>query len=105
MKLGAEALFTAEPKIKLTEAQPSTEVGDDPGDWKFKVKVTQGDVATALKVAKEKVKALVKIRSDLKNGTWDAPQAANIQAAEVGNEISVKIKFGNAKSGFMMIAE
>ena len=69
------------------------------------MKVTQGDDATALKVATEKVKALVKIRSDLKNGTWDAPQAANIQAAEVGNEISVKIKFGNAKSGFMMIAE
>ena len=105
LKLGAEALFTAEPKIELTEAQPSTEVGDDPGDWKFKVKVTQGDVATALKVATEKVKALVKIRSDLKNGQWDPPQAANIQAAEVGNEISVKIKFGNAKSGFMMIAE
>ena len=105
LKLGAEALFTAEPKIELTEAQPSTEVGDDPGDWKFKVKVTQGDVATALKVATEKVKALVKIRSDLKNGQWDPPQAANIQAAEVGKEISVKIKFGNAKSGFMMIAE
>ena len=105
LKLGAKALFTAEPKIKLTEVQPSTEVGDDPGDWKFKVKVTQGDVATALKVAKEKVKALVKIRSDLKNGTWDPPQAANIEAAEVGNEISVKIKFGNATSGFMMIAE
>lgn len=103
LKLGAEALFTAEPKIKLTEVQPSTEVGD----WKFKVKVTQGDVATALKVAKEKVKALVKIRSDLKNGTWDAPQAANIEANYVpdGNEISIKIKFGNAKSGFMMIAE
>ena len=105
MKLGAEALFTAEPKIELTEAQPSTEVGDAPGDWKFKVKVTQGDDAEALKVAKEKVKALVKIRSDLKNGTWDAPQSANIEAAEVGNEISVKIKFGNATSGFMMIAE
>lgn len=101
LKLGAKALFTAEPKIKLTEVQPSTEVGD----WKFKVKVTQGDVATALKVATEKVKALVKIRSDLKNGTWDPPQAEKIQAAEVGNEISVKIKFGNAKSGFMMIAE
>ena len=105
LKLGAEALFTAEPKIELTEAQPSTEVGDAPGDWKFKVKVTQGDDAEALKVAKEKVKALVKIRSDLKNGTWDAPQSANIEAAEVGNEISVKIKFGNATSGFMMIAE
>ena len=101
LKLGAEALFTAEPKIELTEAQPSTEVGD----WKFKVKVTQGDVATALKVATEKVKALVKIRSDLKNGTWDAPQAEDIEAAEVGDEISVKIKFGDAKSGFMMIAE
>ena len=105
LKLGAKALFTAEPKIKLTEAQPSTEVGDAPGDWKFKVKVTQGDDATALKVATEKVKALVKIRSDLKNGTWDAPQSANIEAAEVGKEISIKIKFGNAKSGFMMIAE
>ena len=107
LKLGAEALFTAEPKIKLTEAQPSTEVGDDPGDWKFKVKVTQGDVATALKVAKEKVKALVKIRSDLKNGTWNPPQAEKIEANYVpdGNEISIKIKFGDAKSGFMMIAE
>ena len=101
LKLGAEALFTAEPKIELTEAQPSTEVGD----WKFKVKVTQRGVARALKVAKEKVKALVKIRSDLKNGTWDAPQAENIEAAEVGDEISVTIKFGDAKSGFMMIAE
>lgn len=101
LKLGAEALFTAEPKIELTEAQPSTEVGD----WKFKVKVTQGDVATALKVATEKVKALVKIRSDLKNGQWNPPQAEDIQAAEVGKEISVKIKFRNAKSGFMMIAE
>ena len=103
LKLGAEALFTAEPKIELTEAQPSTEVGD----WKFKVKVTQGGVARALKVAKEKVKALVKIRSDLKNGTWNPPQAEKIEANYVpdGNEISIKIKFGDAKSGFMMIAE
>lgn len=105
LKLGAAALFTAEPKIKLTEVQPPTEVGDAPGDWKFKVKVTQGGDATARKVATEKVKALVKIRSDLKNGQWDPPQAANIEAAEVENEISVKIKFGNATSGFMMIAE
>ena len=106
LKLGAEALFRAEPKIELTEAMPSTEDNAEAGDWKFKVKVTQGDdVATALKVATEKVKALVKIRSDLKNGQWDPPQAEKIQAAEVGNEISVKIKFGDAKSGFMMIAE
>ena len=107
LKLGAKALFTAEPKIKLTEAQPSTEVGDAPGDWKFKVKVTQGDDATALKVATEKVKALVKIRSDLKNGTWNPPQATNIEANYVPDryEISIKIKFGDAKSGFMMIAE
>ena len=111
LKLGAETLFTAEPKIELTEAMPSTKDNAEAGDWEFTVKVTQkvaqGDVATALKVAKEKVKALVKIRSDLKNGTWDAPQAANIEANYVpdGNEISIKIKFGDAKSGFMMIAE
>ena len=106
LKLGAKALFTAEPKIKLTKAQPSTEDNAKAGDWKFDVEVTQGDVATALKVATEKVKALVKIRSDLKNGTWDAPQAENINAKEgTGNKISITIKFGNAKSGFMMIAE
>ncbi len=106
LKLGAKALFTAEPKIKLTKAQPSTEDLAEAGDWKFDVEVTQGDVATALKVATEKVKALVKIRSDLKNGTWDAPQAENINAKEgTGNKISITIKFGNAKSGFMMIAE
>ncbi len=106
LKLGAKALFTAEPKIKLTEAQPSTEDLAKAGDWKFDVEVTQGGDATALKVATEKVKALVKIRSDLKNGTWAAPQTGNIDAKEgTGNKISITIKFGNAKSGFMMIAE
>lgn len=107
LKLGAAELFTAEPKIELTEAQPSTEVNAEAGDWKFNVKVTQGSAVDALEVAVEKVKALVKICSDLKNGQWAAPQAANIDAAQVtgGNEISIKIKFGDAKSGFMMIAE
>ena len=107
LKLGAAELFTAEPKIELTEAQPSTEVNAEAGDWQFNVKVTQGSAVDALEVAVEKVKALVKICSDLKNGQWAAPQAANIDAAQVtgGNEISIKIKFGDAKSGFMMIAE
>lgn len=107
LKLGAAALFTAEPKIKLTEAQPSTEDDAEAGDWVFEVKVTQGSAVDALKVAVDKVKALVKIRSDLKTGQWSAPEAANIDAAEVtdGNEITIKIKFGDAKSGFMMIRE
>lgn len=107
LKLGAAALFTAEPKIELTEAQPSTDPNAEAGDWVFEVKVTQGSVVDALKVAVEKVKALVKIRSDLKTGQWAAPDAANIDAAQVtgGNEITIKIKFGDAKSGFMMIRE
>lgn len=107
LKLGAAELFTAEPKIKLTEAQPSTDPNAEAGDWVFEVKVTQGSAVDALKVAVDKVKALVKIRSDLKTGQWAAPEAANIDAAEVtdGNEITIKIKFGDAKSGFMMIRE
>lgn len=107
LKLGAAELFTAKPKIELTEAQPSTDPNAEAGDWVFEVKVTQGSAVDALKVAVEKVKALVKIRSDLKTGQWAAPEAANIDAAEVtgGNEITIKIKFGDAKSGFMMIRE
>lgn len=107
LKLGAKELFTDEPKIKLTESQPSTKPGAEAGDWEFNVKVTQGSADAALEVAVEKVKALVKICSDLKNGQWAAPQAANIDAAQVidGNEITITIKFGDAKSGFMMIAE
>ena len=108
LKLGAAALFTAKPKIELTAAQPSTDPNAEAGDWVFEVKVTQGSADDALKVAVEKVKALVKIRSDLKTGQWAAPDAANIDAPQVtggGNEITIKIKFGDAKSGFMMIRE
>jgi hypothetical protein len=108
LKLGAAELFTAEPKIELTEAQPSTEVNAEAGDWQFNVKVTQGSADEALKVAVEKVKALVKICSDLKNGEWAAPQAGNIDAAEdttFENEIKITIKFGNGTKGFMMIRE
>lgn len=107
LKLGAAELFTAKPKIKLTAAQPSTEDNAEAGDWVFEVKVTQGEADEALEVAKDKVKALVKIRSDLKTGQWAAPDAANIDADPVtdGNEITIKIKFGDAKSGFMMIRE
>jgi hypothetical protein len=106
LKLGAKPLFTDEPKIELTAAQPSTEPNAEAGDWKFEVEVTQDDVATAFEVAAEKVKALVKIRSDLKNGEWAAPQAANIDAKPgTDNKITITIKFGDAKSGFMMIAE
>jgi hypothetical protein len=106
-KLGAKELFTAKPKIELKDALPSTEDDAEAGDWMFNVKVTQGSAVDALEVAVEKVKALVKICSDLKNGQWAAPQAANIDAAQVtgGNEITITIKFGDAKSGFMMIAE
>ncbi len=107
LKLGAAELFTAKPEIKLTEAQPSTKDDAEAGDWQFNVKVTQGSADDAREVAIEKVKALVKICSDLKNGQWAAPQAANIDAdpVTVGNEITITIKFGDAKSGFMMIAE
>jgi hypothetical protein len=108
LKLGAKPLFTDEPKIELTAAQPSTEPNAEAGDWKFEVEVTQDDVATAFEVAAEKVKALVKIRSDLKNGEWAAPQAGNIDAAEdttFENEIKITIKFGNGTKGFMMIRE
>lgn len=107
LKLGAAELFTAKPKIELKDALPSTEDDAEAGDWKFNVKVTQGSAVDALEVAVEKVKALVKICSDLKNGQWAAPQAANIDAAQVtgGNEITITIKFGDAKSGFMMIRE
>ena len=107
LKLGAAELFTAKPKIELTEAQPSTDPNAEAGDWVFEVKVTQGEADEALEVAKDKVKALVKICSDLKNGQWAAPEAENIDADPVtgGNEITIKIKFGDAKSGFMMIAE
>lgn len=107
LKLGAAELFTAKPKIELTAAQPSTDPNAEAGDWVFEVKVTQGEADEALEVAKDKVKALVKIRSDLKTGQWSAPEAANIDAAQVtgGNEITIKIKFGDAKSGFMMIRE
>lgn len=106
-KLGANPLFTDEPQIKLTEPQPSTKKNAEAGDWEFNVKVTQGSADDAFEVAVEKVKAFVKICSDLKNGQWAAPQAENIDADPVtgSNVITITIKFGDAKSGFMMIAE
>lgn len=104
LALGAEELLTAEPNVELKEVVADTAPEAAPGDWKFNVKVTQGDVATAIKVAKDNVKALVKICTDLTQGNWDKPADANIEAAEgSNNEISVKIKFGNAKSGFIKI--
>jgi hypothetical protein len=107
-KLGAKELFTAKPKIELKDALPSTEDDAEAGDWQFNVKVTQGSADDALEVAVAKVKALVKICSDLKNGEWAAPQAGNIDAAEdttVENEIKITIKFGDGEKGFMMIRE
>lgn len=104
--LGADELFTAEPKVTVTAvAANATTAGT--GMWDFTVKVTEGKSTDAYSVAADKVAALVKIRTSLTTGTWDAPTADNIEADKVdgGNLIKVTINFGNGTSGFMKVAE
>lgn len=97
LKLGAEKLFTAEPKVKVTSVTPDTTAGN----WKFQVKVTEGTGTDAIAVATAKVQALVKVSTDLK--TWGA---AETTAVKVGNEISVTVvNFGDGTTGFMKISE
>ena len=104
--LGAHPLFTAEPKVTVTAvAANATTAGT--GKWDFTVKVTEGESTDAYDVAADKVAALVKIRTSLTTGTWDAPTAGNIEAVKPdgGHLIKVTINFGNGTSGFMKVAE
>jgi hypothetical protein len=97
LKLGAEKLFEAEPKVVVTSVTPDTTAGN----WKFQVKVTEGAGTDAIAVAKAKIQALVKVSTDLKN--WDA---AETTADMDGNEVSVTVvNFGDGTTGFMKISE
>lgn len=102
--LGANPLFTAEPKVTVTAVAANATTA---GKWDFTVKVTEGESTDAFKVAADKVAALVKIRTSLTTGTWDAPTAGNIEAVKPdgGHLIKVTINFGNGTSGFMKVAE
>lgn len=104
--LGADELFTAEPKVTVTAVAANATTADT-GKWDFTVKVTQGESTDAYSVAADKVAALVKIRTSLTTGTWDAPTAGNIEAVKPdgGHLIKVTINFGNGTSGFMKVAE
>lgn len=106
LTLGAEVLFTEEPKVELAEVAADTSVGAEAGDWTFKVKVTQGESVELVKVAKDKVKELVKIRTDLTTGDWATPESDNIEVTQgdTQKDVSVKIKFGSgATRGFIRI--
>lgn len=102
--LGAHPLFEAEPKVTVTDVAANATTA---GNWDFTVKVTEGESTDAFKVAADKVAALVKIRTSLTTGTWDAPTAGNIEAVKPdgGHLIKVTINFGNGTSGFMKVAE
>lgn len=102
--LGAEVLFAAEPKVTVTDVAANATAA---GNWDFTVKVTEGESTAASIVAKDKVAALVKIRTSLTTGTWDAPTADKIKADTLdgGKLIKVTVDFGNGASGFMKVAE
>lgn len=102
--LGADELFTAEPKVTVTAvAANATTAGT--GMWDFTVKVTEGKSTDAYSVAADKVAALVKIRTSLTTGTWDAPTNITADKVDDSNLIKVTINFGNGTSGFMKVAE
>ena len=97
LKLGAEKLFTAEPKVVVTSVTPDTTAGN----WNFQVKVTEGEGTDAIAVATAKIEALVKVSTDLK--TWGA---AETTAEMVGKEVRVTVvNFGDGTTGFMKISE
>ena len=102
--LGAQPLFEAEPKVTVTDVAANAITA---GKWDFTIKVTEGASTDAYSVAADKVAALVKIRTSLTTGTWDAPTAGNIEAVKPdgGHLIKVTINFGNGTSGFMKVAE
>lgn len=101
--LGADPLFDAEPAVQITSLTANATAGK----WDFTVKVTEGESTDAYNVAANKVGALVKIRTSLSTGTWDAPTAGNIEADKLlgGNMIKVTVNFGDGTSGFMQVAE
>lgn len=100
LKLGAEKLFEAEPKVKVTSVTPDTTAGN----WKFEVTVTEDTVTeddVVVAVAKEKIEALVKVSTDLK--TWGP---AETTAVMDGKKVSVTVvNFGDGTTGFMKISE
>lgn len=102
--LGAHPLFEAEPKVTVTDVAANATTA---GNWDFTVKVTEGESTDAFMVAADKVAALVKIRTSLTTGTWDAPTADKIKADTLdgGKLIKVTVDFGNGTSGFMKVAE
>ena len=102
--LGAHPLFNAEPKVTVTDVAANATTA---GNWDFTVKVTEGESTDAFMVAADKVAALVKIRTSLTTGTWDAPTADKIKADTLdgGKLIKVTVDFGNGTSGFMKVAE
>lgn len=101
LNLGAEKLFTAKPNVEVTSVTPDTTAGN----WKFEVTVTgdtvnEKDVVVA--VAKEKIEALVKVSTDLKN--W-GPAVTSAEYRE-GKKVSVTVvNFGDGTTGFMKISE
>lgn len=101
--LGANPLFDEEPAVQITSLTANATAGK----WDFTVKVTEGESTDAYNVAADKVGALVKIRTSLSTGTWDAPTAGNIEADKLlgGNLIKVTVNFGDGTSGFMKVAE
>lgn len=101
--LGADPLFVAEPEVEITSLTANATAGK----WDFTVKVTEGESTDAYNVAADKVGALVKIRTSLSTGTWDAPTAGNIEADKLlgGNLIKVTVNFGDGTSGFMKVSE
>lgn len=102
--LGAAVLFTEDPVISITSVAASSTAGE----WDFTVVVTtETDSPTALQVAADKVKALVKVRNSLTTGSWAAPAAADVSATQLlgGNAIKVTVDYGEAGSGFMKISD
>ena len=100
--LGATVLFTEDPVISIT----SVAAGSEAGEWEFTVVVTtETDSPTALQVAADKVKALVKVRNSLTTGSWAPPASVDAVQLLGGNAIKVTVDYGEAGSGFMKISD
>lgn len=100
--LGAAVLFTEDPVISIT----SVAAGSEAGEWEFTVVVTTETASpTALQVAADKVKALVKVRNSLTTGSWAPPASVDAVQLLGGNAIKVTVNYGEAGSGFMKISD